>query len=173
MSETSIGARILMSVKPHEDLKVRPELADLIEASFEVRSAPTTGGGAEELDRTAVGHTYKVSVAGLKDGGTVNLSIFYEPTINAFIKYARQAYEDGEKRYFMFILPSGDTREFIAHFNQLDDPLEVGTLVEVESGLKISGKPIYKYAIPNLELGNEVSDPPSQEDIENAWLEKA
>ena len=73
---TSIGTKLRMSKAPHSDVNTAP--TDLIEMSYDAQSFSIDRGSVTEHDRTALGHTDKVTVAGLAEAGTASMTVFYE-----------------------------------------------------------------------------------------------
>lgn len=139
MSISAIGAKLYMSKALHKDLETPPLEDALVDMSADASSFSITGGATEELDRTAIGDNTRRFVGGLKDSGTSSLSLFYEGTKDSAYRACLEAYKDRQDRYFKLEYPNGDTVEFIGFLNQFDRPLEVGQLISVDSGVRLSG----------------------------------
>lgn len=139
MSVAAIGAKLFMSKEKHEDLKSAPLEDALVDMSLDASSFSITGGATEELDRTALGHETRQFIGGLKDSGTASLSLFYEGKKDSAYRACLAAYKDRKNRYFKLEYPNGDTVEFIGFLNQFDRPFEVGQLISVDSGVRLSG----------------------------------
>ncbi|MGL4675315.1 MAG: hypothetical protein ACRCXK_10675 [Wohlfahrtiimonas sp.] len=141
MSVSAIGAKLFMSKVEHTDLKTPPLEDALVDMSADASSFSITGGAVEELDRTAIGDETRRFIPGLKDSGTSSLSLFYEGAKDSAYRACLLASQDRKQRYFKLERPNGDTVEFIGFFNQFDEPFEVGQLIMVDTGIKISGEP--------------------------------
>lgn len=139
MSVAAIGAKLYMSKAEHKDLETPPLEDALVDMSADASSFSVTGGATEELDRTAIGDNTRRFVGGLKDSGTASLSLFYEGKKDSAYRACLVAYKDRQDRYFKLEYPNGDTVEFIGFLNQFDRPLEVGQLISVDSGVRLSG----------------------------------
>lgn len=145
MSVTAIGSKLYMSKAKHEDLETPPLEDALVDMSADASSFSVTGGATEELDRTAIGDTTRRFVAGLKDSGTASLSLFYEGKKDSAYRACLAASKDRSPRYFKLERPNGDTVEFVGFFNQFDEPFEVGQLISVDTGIKLTGEPKHTF----------------------------
>lgn len=139
MSVTTVGTKIYMSKEPHEDLKVPPTDDQLVDMAYDATSFSITGGSVTEHDRTALGHTEKVFVAGLADSGAAAMAVFYEGKAGSSYRECLKASKDRKKRYFKRELSNGDTTAFIGFINQFDDGIEIDSLIAVNVGVKLSG----------------------------------
>ena len=134
---TSIGTKLFMSKVPHSDVLTPP--TELVEMSYDASEFSIDRGSVTEYDRTAIGHTSKVTIAGLAEAGTATTTVFYEGRKDSAYRAALAAFKDKKYRYFKRELNNGDIVEFIGSITSLSDGVSVDELISVNLSIKVSG----------------------------------
>lgn len=135
----SVGTKLFMSKAPHTDLKVPPVELELVEMSYDASEFSIDRGSVTEHDRTAIGHTEKVTVSGLAEAGTATAAVFYEGAKGSAYRAILAAFKDKKHRYFKRQLVSGDTVEFIGSITSFSDGVTVDDLIAANISIKVSG----------------------------------
>lgn len=134
---TSIGTKLFMSKVPHSDVKTPP--TELVDMSYDASEFSIDRGSVTEHDRTAIGHTEKVMIAGLADAATATTTVFYESNKDSAYRATLEAFKDKKYRYFKRELNNGDTIEFIGSITSFSDGVTVDDLISANVSIKASG----------------------------------
>jgi predicted secreted protein len=111
----------------------------------ELKSISPPSRSADTIDTTTLSNDdgYRTFIQGLKDGGEVSLSGFYDPTEGNGQAELEDLFDSGDVETFNIVYPDGigQTLEFDGILTAVAPAVEMEDSITFECTIKVSGKP--------------------------------